>query len=56
MGIKTSFIDKVINARQRQAQLYANQALSQMDDKTLTSLGYSPTEVRSRPRRAMPLF
>jgi hypothetical protein len=55
MGIRTDFIDKIIDGQQRRAQFYANEALNRMDDRTLTGLGYDPAELRSRPRRPIPL-
>lgn len=56
MGIRTGFIGKLIDGQQRRAQLYVNDALNRMDDMTLSGLGYDPAEVRSRPRRQIPLL
>lgn len=47
----TRLLDRIFAAQQRRMQPYVNEALSRLDDQTLSGLGLSPTEVRKRPRR-----
>jgi hypothetical protein len=56
MKNKQGFFSKMIAARQRQAQLYVNYSLSQMDDKRLQELGHDPFEVRQRPKSYISLI
>lgn len=51
MATRPGFFQKIVAAQERRAQQYVNEALSRLDDETLTGLGYSPAEVRKRPRR-----
>jgi hypothetical protein len=49
-------MNRLIDANTRRAQLYVNDALNRLDDATLTRLGHSPADIRTRQRRALPLI
>jgi hypothetical protein len=51
MAGRTGILARIMEAQERRARPFVNEALSKLDDASLAGMGLDPEEVRRRPRR-----